>query len=97
MQPEGESPDHRWRELAVRALVANPMVFFSREQQASLADPAFDIDFVDLGMDSLGRMELSIWLEREFGFDAFDVQAQEFATLNGLACFLAERMPGYAG
>ena len=92
MPPAGEPRLRPWRDLAIRALAENPMVFFTRQHQASLSDSNVDLGFADLGMDSLGRMELSIWLERECGLDAADAQLQEFASLNELALFLAQRL-----
>jgi acyl carrier protein len=76
------------RALAVEALKANPMVFSHAELEARLDDPESDISFEELGLDSLGCMELSIWLELELGLEVTEVEIQEMASLNGLARFL---------
>ena len=81
------------RRLAISALKANPLAIFTGEQQARLDDPAFDVRFTDLGMDSLARMELSIWLELEQGIAITESELRLLDSLSGLEEFLALRLP----
>lgn len=82
------------RDVALAALRANPLIFFTDDHEAGLADPGFDVSFEALGMDSLGRMELSIWIELELGIEVTEVEIQEMASLNGLARFIAGASAG---
>jgi acyl carrier protein len=83
------------RTLAGEALKANPMVFCEADLEKRLEDPEADMTFAELGLDSLGYMELSIWLELELGVEVTEVEIQEMASLNGLADFLSRRLqPG---
>jgi acyl carrier protein len=84
--------DPQSRALALRGLKANPLIFFRAEHDARIADPAGDLTFEELGMDSLSRMELSIWLELECGLEVTDPQIAEFGSLNGLARFLEKKL-----
>lgn len=77
------------RDVAIAALRANPMAIFEADHEARLADPAADLAFEELNLDSLGLMELSIWLELELGLETTEVELQQIATLNGLAAFIA--------
>lgn len=78
------------RQRILAALEENPQVRF-RDEHAALRDtPARDVTFADLGMDSLARMELSIWLELEFGLELAEGQIGELGSLNRLACFVAD-------
>lgn len=87
---EGHAPAHmELREEALAALRSNPLVFFPNGYETKLGDPAFDLTFAELGMDSLAGMELSIWLELERGIEVTEVEIQEMRSLNGLASFLA--------
>ncbi|MEN9316991.1 MAG: Phosphopantetheine attachment site [Pseudomonadota bacterium] len=80
---------NRGRLLAIEALHANPLAMFSDHHRARLSDPGFDVSFEELGLDSLGRMELSIWLELEHGIAVTEVEVQAMESLAGLAAFLA--------
>lgn len=80
------------RELAVKGITANPGLVLSQEQLAALNAPAGDITFDDLGLDSLGRMELSIWLELECGLELTEEQVRELGSLEGLTGLLAGRL-----
>lgn len=82
------------RALAIAALRANPVVFLSEEQAQALRDPQHDLSFEDLGMDSMARMELSIWLELELGLEASESTIQEIGSVAGLASFIGERLGG---
>lgn|GEM_PF-6113628 len=77
------------RETALAALRANPLIFFTDAHEARIGDPEFDVTFDALGMDSLSRMELSIWIELELGLEVTEVEIQEMASLEGLARFIA--------
>ena len=73
------------RQIAVKALSSISSIIFSRDQLAQLPDPQFEIAFLDLGMDSLGYMELSIWLETELGMVLSESQIEKLSSLNALA------------
>ena len=83
---------NRAREVAIEALQANPLASFSEEHRARLREPGFDVSFEELGMDSLGRMELSIWLELEQGIGVTEAEVQAMKSLAGLESFLAVRL-----
>lgn len=83
---------NRARALAIEALQANPLAIFSDEHRARLWEPGFDVSFEELGLDSLGRMELSIWLELEQGIGVTEVEVQAMKSLAGLEAFLAARI-----
>lgn len=79
------------RELAVAALEANPVVHLSVEQANTLRTTETDLTFEELGMDSMARMELSIWLELEHGIELSEREIQEIASVGSLAAFLDAR------
>lgn len=83
------------RELAIKALKSNNLAFFKTEHLDVLANPAVDITFESLDMDSLGRMELSIWLELELGLEVTEVEVQDMASINGLAQFIDKHYINY--
>jgi acyl carrier protein len=91
-----EYPGLRQRILA--ALEENPQVRFRDEHGELRENPDLDVDFADLGMDSLARMELSIWLELEFGVEIAEGRIGELGSLNRLVSFVAEALgsPGPA-
>jgi acyl carrier protein len=76
------------KEIVIRALLANPLVFRTREELHKLIYAELDSSFVDLGMDSLGCMELSIWLEVELNLEVTESEIQEISTAAKLANFL---------
>jgi acyl carrier protein len=80
-------PTHS-KEIVIRALLANPLIFSTQEALSKLVYAEIDSSFVDLGMDSLGRMELSIWLEVEFDLEVTESQIQEISSVAKLANFL---------
>ncbi len=80
------------RQLAVKGITANPGLVLSQEQLAALNAPAGDISFDDLGFDSLGRMELSIWLELECALELTEEQVRELGSLEGLTGLLARHL-----
>ena len=82
------SDNHSSRQLAIKALQANPYIFSISKYQARLNDPSFDITFEQLGMDSLARMELSIWLEVECRFEVTEAEITEMNSLVGLIQFI---------
>lgn len=76
------------RQIGITALRSNPLIIMSREQQAKLCNPEFDIDFVEIGMDSLGRMELSIWLEIELGMTVPLSEIEKISSLSALVSMI---------
>ena len=76
------------RQIAITALNSNPLVFMSREQRGQLSDPEFDINLLEIGMDSLGRMELSIWLEIELGMIVPLPEIEKISTLSALVTLI---------
>lgn len=80
------------RKLAIRALQANPSVIFLKKHLAGLSDPSFEVSFEELAMDSLARMELSIWLEIECGIKVTEVAIMEMKSLAGLTEFIRTHM-----
>lgn len=48
-----------------------------------------DISFDDLGLDSLGFMELAIGLENEFGFSIRPDELRKFASVDELSTALS--------
>lgn len=77
------------RQLAIKALQANPLIFSLNAHLARLSDPSFEVTFEELGMDSLARMELSIWLEVECGIEVTEAEIMEMNDLGGLTEFIA--------
>lgn len=59
---------------------------------ARLADPAADVSFDELGVDSLGTIEVSLRVEDDTGYpvDPGDLVVNQ--TINGLAAFISERL-----
>lgn len=76
------------RQIAAEALRANPVAQFTPAQLAVLDGAEGEVRFAELGIDSMGLMELSIWLELELGLS---LTAGELARLQGLVG-LAERI-----
>ena len=76
------------KEIVIRALLANPLVFLTREELSKLVYAELDSSFVDLGMDSLARMELSIWLELELDLEVAESEIQKIHSVENLADFL---------
>lgn len=76
------------RQIAIAALRSNPLVILSRDKLSQLLDPEFDILLAELGMDSLGYMELSIWLEIELGMTTPLSEIEKISTLKALACLI---------
>ncbi|NQW92897.1 MAG: hypothetical protein HQ446_02475 [Polaromonas sp.] len=76
------------KEIVIRALLANPLIFLAREELSKLVYSEFDSSFVDLGMDSLARMELSIWLEIELDLEVAENEIQEISSVGKLANFI---------
>ena len=76
------------RRLAAAALRANPVVVLDQDMRRALEDPAQDLSFQALGMDSLAHMELSIWLELELGIVASEEAIGELGSVAGLARFI---------
>jgi acyl carrier protein len=79
------------RRLAAAALRANPVVVIDADMLPALEDPGCDLSFEEIGMDSMARMELSIWLELELGIEATEEMIREIGSVAGLAQFIAAR------
>jgi acyl carrier protein len=79
------------RQIAIRALTENPLTSMSEVDQSRLHDPSFEITFEELGMDSLARMELSIWLEVECGLEVTEAEIVAMNSLAGLVEFIGTR------
>lgn len=76
-------------ELTLRALHANPLVFFRESHKnIDILNPDADITFEELGMDSLARMELSIWLELELDLEITADEIERQGSLKRLANLL---------
>lgn len=87
--------DPRGRTLALEALRANPIIVVERELLEQLSAGG-DATFDDLGMDSLARMEMSIWLEVERGISITESEIGELGTFQALAGHLSVCSPGRA-
>ena len=70
------------RNIATAALRANPVAQFTAEHLAILDGQSGDVPFAEAGIDSMGLMELSIWLEVEL---ALSITAGELARLHSLS------------
>jgi long-chain acyl-CoA synthetase len=68
--------------------VARLAAFFGRQQHRSV-DASSRLE-ADLGIDSLGRVELSVFLERAFGIAIPETRLAEFETVSDLARFVAQ-------
>lgn len=53
-----------------------------------MSRPGLDVAFEDLGVDSLARMELSIWIEVEYGLEMTAAEIGELGSVNRLARFM---------
>ncbi len=86
-----------WRDRLADALLANPAWHAEGpETLARLRDPGDPCGFDDLGLDSVARLELCIWLETEAGVEVTEATLAEHPGLSALAAHLAAR-PAPAG
>ena len=79
------------RQLAVKAILSNPVAQLTADHLQILDSETGDISFDEIGIDSMGLMELSIWLEIETGLS---MTAGEIARLQGL-CALQKRIASH--
>lgn len=79
-------------EIAIAALKANPAVFVPENYFSALSDPEFDITFDELEIDSVARMELSIWLELEYKIEITEGELQSIGSVRRLARMLEIRL-----
>jgi acyl carrier protein len=84
------------RTLALEALRANPIIVVEREVFERLGAGG-DATLDDLGMDSLARMELSIWLEVERGISITESEIGELGSFQALAQHLGVLSSGSGG
>lgn len=75
--------------LALKALYAIPSFFITDAHRERIAQGDLDISFDAFGMDSLSRMELSIWLELELGIELTENDIQDMGSLANFVAFLA--------
>ena len=85
------------RMVAVAALEANPVAHLTAEQADMLRSTQADLSFEDIGMDSMARMELSIWLELEHGIELSEREIQEVGSVSRLAALLDGRLRAPGG
>lgn len=78
--------------LAIAALIANPAIHPRETQLEALRVPGNDLTFEELGMDSMGRMELSIWLELEVGIEVSESRLKGIGSFTGLVEFIAAHL-----
>ena len=78
------------RQLVVKGILENPLVFLDLKGQESLASSLEDVSFKDLRMDSLAFMELSIWLQLEIDVELTEVDLSDLGSINALATYLSE-------
>jgi acyl carrier protein len=76
--------------LALKALYAVSSFFITDAHRERIARGDLDISFDEFGMDSLSRMELSIWLELELGIELTENEIQDMQSLDKFAAFLAQ-------
>lgn len=81
----------RGRLIALAALQANPVVHLTPEQTDAVVRGEADLTFEELGMDSMARMELSIWLELEHAIELSEREIQEIGSVGSLAALLDAR------
>lgn len=80
------------RALLAEALRNNPILDLSVPAiDARLDDPAADLAFEEVGMDSLGRLETCIWMEVQGGIELRESELLDHPGLLALAAHLARR------
>jgi long-chain acyl-CoA synthetase len=80
---------------AADAVEARIIVFLARQQPHSVR-PESRLE-ADCGIDSLGRVELSVFVERVFGVPIPETRIAEFVTVGDLARFVAQYRTGAEG
>lgn len=86
-----------FRALAIEALLDNPGARIGPGIRERLDDPAGDVTFEELDMDSLGRMELAIWLELRLQIELTEAQVQVIGSSKGLENYLRANLPAGKG
>lgn len=76
------------KRIVFNALKSNPLAFIPDIDEQKISDADFDLSFDQLGMDSLAKMELIIWLEIEYGIEINEVDLDNLKSLNGLTNFI---------
>jgi acyl carrier protein len=70
-----------YRDIALRGLIENPLIFLNEDQISSLKNPSCDLLFSSINLDSLAKMELIIWLEIEIGLALTNFDFSEIKSL----------------
>ena len=78
------------RALLAEALRDNPTLDLS-QVTSRLDDPAADIAFAEIAMDSLGRLETCIWMEVNAGVTLREAEMLDHPGVLALAAHLARR------
>ena len=78
------------RALLAEALRDNPTLDLSKVAPR-LDDPAADIAFAEIAMDSLGRLETCIWMEVNAGVTLREAEMLDHPGVLALAAHLARR------
>jgi acyl carrier protein len=82
----------KYKKIALTALKSIPGCFVPDVKESTALRDDFDILFDDLGMDSLAKMELSIWLEIEYGIELNEDELENLKSLNGLTDYLIKNV-----
>ena len=80
--------NNQLKKIVFNALKSNPHVFIDGIDEQKILNTDFDITFNQLGLDSLAKMELIIWLEIEYGIEINEVDLENLKSINGLTRFI---------
>ena len=78
-------------ELALQAIFSNSLLAMDKSTAAMLKAGAADILLADHGIDSLGKLEMSIFLSEALKVEIGEGDLQEVTTYSELLAFLDKR------
>ena len=95
------------RHIALNALRSNTLASVDRQTFASLADENVDVPMQAFGLDSLGRLELCIFLSQALNREVTEAEIAELSTFASLVALISrdlstpplgrsERLPGHS-
>ena len=77
------------KKIILDVFKSNHLIFLPELDDEEILNENFDISFQELGMDSLAKMEIIIWLEIEYGIEINEIEMDNLKSLNGLSIFLS--------
>lgn len=80
------------REIALQALLANSLVSIDLSVADALRQGTIDVNLADLGVDSLARLELSIFLGERFEEEVAEPEVSDIQTFSALVNYISIRI-----